>query len=91
MALPEHLLFLVIGLSSEKTYGDAHSKTGKLSNLVNGPIPWNDPPRLEKFLNSFLSSGSKVVELTPPGSDIWWTFLKFYLCMYCPVMHANLP
>ena len=53
-----------IGLSSEKTYDDAHSKTGKVTNLVNGPVPWNGPPRLEKFLNSFLSSGSKVVEWT---------------------------
>ena len=48
------------------------------------------PPGLEKFLNSFLSSGSKVVEWTPSWSDIWWTFLKFYFCMYCPMMHANL-
>ena len=64
---------------------------------------------------SFLSSGWKVVEWTPPhtqdwknfkfisefrikrfgidppGSDIWWTLLKFYFCMYCPMMHANLP
>ena len=27
-----------------KTYGDAHSKTGKVSNLVNGPVPLNVPP-----------------------------------------------
>ena len=27
-----------------KTYGDAHSKMGKVSNLVNGPILWNVPP-----------------------------------------------
>ena len=27
-----------------KTYGDARSKTGKVSNLVNGPVPWNEPP-----------------------------------------------
>ena len=26
---------------------------------------WNGPPRLEKFLTSFLSLGSKVVEWTP--------------------------
>ena len=49
-----------------------------------------DPPGLEKNLNPFLSSGSKVVEWTP-RSDIWWKFMKFYFCMYCPMMHANLP
>ena len=27
-----------------KTYGDARSKTGKVSNHVNGPVPWNVPP-----------------------------------------------
>ena len=55
----------LVGLLSEKTYGVAHSTMGKVSNLVNGPLLWNGPPRLEKFLNAFLSSGSKVVEWTP--------------------------
>ena len=27
----------------------------------------------------------------PPRSDFWWIFLKFYFCMYCPMMHAKLP
>ena len=50
------------------------------------------PPRLEKFLTSFLSSGSKVVEYTPhPQLGIWWKFGKIYFFMYCPMMHANLP
>ena len=40
---------------------------------------------------SFLSSGSQVVEWTP-NSDIWWKSWKFFfLCMYSPMMHANLP
>ena len=41
-------------------------------NLVGNPI---------KDINvnlSFLSSRWKVVEWTPPGSDIWWKFWKFY-------------
>ena len=32
---------------------------------------WMEPPRLENFLNAFLSLGSEVVEWTPQ-SDIWW-------------------
>ena len=39
----------------------------------------------------FLSSGSKVVEWPPPGSDIWWKFLKFYFSMYCPMIHVTMP
>ena len=27
----------------------------------------------------------------PPSSDIWWKSLKFYFCMYSPMMHVNLP
>ena len=50
----------MIGLSSEKTYGDAHSKTGKVSNLVNGPIPWNEPPRVENILVHFWSQDQKL-------------------------------
>ena len=38
------------------------------------------PPRIwhlvEFFSNSFLSSGSKVLEWTHPGSDILWKFLN---------------
>ena len=62
-----------------------------LSPSVQDQKLWNRPPRLEKDLNSFLSSGSKVVEWSSARSDISWTFLKFYFCMYCPMMHANLP
>ena len=42
----------IFGLSSEKTYGDVHSKTEEVSNLVNGPIPWNGPPKIRNFWNS---------------------------------------
>ena len=43
-----------------------------------------DPPRIGKFLNSFLSSVSKVVEWNPQ-SDIWGKFWKFYFSRYSPL------
>ena len=29
------------------------------------------------------------MEWTPLGSDIWWKYVKFYFCTYCPMMHVN--
>ena len=58
---------------------------------------WNDCNALNiagypiKDINvnlSFLSLGSKLWN-DPP--DPTWKFLKFYFCMYCPMMHDNLP
>ena len=80
-----------IGLSSEKTYGDAHSKRGKVSNLVNGPIPWNAPPSIGKILKFISEFRIKSCGMDFPISNISWKFLKFYFSMYCPMMHANLP
>ena len=42
---------------------------------------------LEKFLSPF----PKGLWNGPPSSDIWWKSWKFYFCIYCPMMHANLP
>ena len=81
----------LIGLSSEKTYVDALSKTGKVSNLVNGPIPWNGPPRIGNIFKLISEFRIKRCGMDPPRSDIQWKFLEFYFSMYCLMMHANLP
>ena len=112
-----------------------------LSPSVQDQKLWNRLPRLEKDLNSFLSSGSKVVEWSSQGltshghfwnstfactvqwcmqichkpfshqlraikdinvnlsflscgmdpckTDISWTFLKFYFCMYCHLLYFS--
>ena len=43
-------------------------------------------------VNLFISQFRiKICGIDPHGSDIWWKFVKFYFCLYCPMMHANLP
>ena len=49
---------------------------------------WNPMKNINVYL-SFLSLGSKVVEWTPLTQHE--KVLKFYFCMYCPMMHDNLP
>ena len=68
----------LIGLSSEKTYGDAHRKTGKVSSLVNGSIPWYVSPRIGKIFKFTSEFRIKSCGMDSPGSAIWWKFLKFY-------------
>ena len=49
------------------------------------------PPGLEKKFKFISEFRIKSCGMDPPGSDIWWTFLKFYFCMYCTMMYVNLP
>ena len=74
MKISKVALFFLHGYWSfvRKTYGDAHSKTGKVSNLVNGPVPWNEPPppsNIEKFFNfnsEFRIKSCKSCGIDPP-------------------------
>ena len=49
------------------------------------------PPRIGKIFKFISEFRVKRCGMDPPRSDIWWKFLKFYLSMYCPMMHVNLP
>ena len=49
---------------------------------------WNPMKNINVYL-SFLSLGSKVVKWTPLTQHE--KVLKFYFCMYCPMIHDNLP
>ena len=49
---------------------------------------WNPMKYINVYL-SFLSLGSKVVKWTPLIQHE--KVLKFYFCMYCPMIHDNLP
>ena len=84
---------------SVKSYEWAHSMewTPKLENFLiisflslgSKVVEWTPQDwKKIKFISEFRI---KRFGIDPPGSDIWWTFLKFYFCMYCPMMHANLP
>ena len=42
-----------------------------------------DPPGLEKFLNLFLRSGSKVVEWTPPRLEKFFNFISEFRIKSC--------
>ena len=68
-----------IGLSSEKIYGDAHRKTGKVSNLVNWPIPWNEPPRIGKFFECI--SGVRIKSCGMDTPRIWHLVESFEILL----------